>query len=161
MEDTFDARAHLVLGIVLSVNDGGAAQTVTVKTHDGFIRSGLEVMMPFGFASMPPLDGAVVALLAIGGDPGHYVALPVCAPSRRFGNQVPGESTMYGYDGSRVRIRAGGTVEIWGATAVTINTADATIVATGTVTVTSPHTVINGHLQVNGAIDASGTIHGA
>lgn len=161
MEAILDPRAHLVLGTVLSVNDGGAVQTVTVRTHTGFVRSDLEVLQPFGFASMPPLDGAIVALLAIGGDPGHYMALPVAAPSRRFGGQAPGEAAMYAYDGTRVAVRSGGRVEVWGATSVTIHTKDVAITASGTVTVTAPHTVVNGDAHVTGDVsDGHGSLSG-
>lgn len=159
-ELAFDARAHLVKGIVLSVDDTGDVQTVTVRTHDGFIRSDIPINMPFGFASMPSLDGATVLLMAVGGDPANYEALPIGNPTRRFGGQGAGETAMYGHDGSRVQIKAGGAVEIWGATSVTINTPNATITATGTVTVNALNTVVNGHLQVNGGIDATGHIVG-
>jgi phage baseplate assembly protein V len=166
-EQAFDARAHLVKGIVLSVDDSGDVQTVTVKTHDGFIRSDIPIAMPFGFASMPSLDGATVLLMAVGGDPANYEALPIGNPSRRFGNQAAGETAMYGHDGSRVQIKAGGAVEVWGAKSVTIHTPTVAIVATGTVTVTAAHIVLNGPvdiggpLNVAGAINATGTIHGA
>ena len=161
MERAFDARAHLVKGVVLSVDDSGDVQTVTVRTHDGFVRSDIPVNMPFGMASMPPLDGATVVLMAIGGDPANYEALPIGNPARRFGNQGHGETVLYGHDGSRVHIRTGGTVEVWGAAAVKINAPNVSIVATGTVTITAAETVINGPLAVNGPINATGTIHGA
>ncbi len=151
----------LVRGLVVSVDDTGTAQTVTVKTHDGMIYRDIEVWMPFGFASNPPIDGAAVVLMAIGGDVGHYLALPVSAASRRFGNQANGEAVMYAFDGTRVHCRAGGKVEIWGATEVTVHSKDVAITASGTITLNAGQIEIDGSLHVTGPINATGTIHGA
>ena len=89
-----DLRATIVRGVVRAVNDGGALQTVDVETADGFIRAGVEVMQVFGHAGMPPAEGIGCILLAVGGDPGNYVALPLASPARRFGNQPAGDSTL-------------------------------------------------------------------
>lgn len=140
-----DMRAAIRLGVVLSVEDGGQAQTVTVQAHDGSIRRGVEVMQPFGFAAAAPAAGAICVLLAIGGDPSHLVALPIAAPGARFGDQAPGEATIYGIDGSRVAIRAGGGVEIWAATEVTIH---------------APLVRIKGDLVVEGDISDRNGAHG-
>ena len=126
--DAYDLRNHTRMGVVHAVDDAGAAQTVTVETNDGAVHSGVEVQQPFGVASVPPADGALAVVVAIGGDPGQLVALPVGNPSGRFGNLKPGEAAIYGSDGSRVHIRQGGTIEVW-ATNVIVNTPTLTIQA--------------------------------
>jgi phage gp45-like len=144
-ETAGDFRGATVLGVVQAVNDAGQAQTVDVKTHEGIVRAGIEVLQPFGFAGAPPAVGAICLLLAVGGDPGHMVALPVAAPGGRYGGQAAGEATMYGSDGTRVSIRQGSTVEVWAATQVILHT---------------PLATITGNLVVDGDISDAGGAHG-
>lgn len=88
MSDVYDARAMVQRGLVLSIDDTGQVQTATVRTTDGAIYSGIEVYQPFGAASVPPGDGAIALLFAVGGDPANMVAL-LANPSIRFGGQLP------------------------------------------------------------------------
>lgn len=150
------------LGVVRALNDAGLVQRVTVETTEGFIYDRVEVMQPAGFASVPASDGAIVLLLAVGGDPANWRALPVGNPSRRMGALQPGESVLYGMDGSRVAILSGGTVDVQAATMVRISAPNTTIVATGAITLTAPGgLVITGNVEVDGDIHATGTIIGA
>lgn len=140
-----DFRGATVLGVVRAVNDTGQVQTVDVETHQGMVRAGIEVLQPFGFAGAPPAAGAICLLFAVGGDPGHMVALPIAAPGGRFGNQAAGEATMYGSDGTRVSIRAGGIVEVWAGTEVIVH---------------APLVRMTGDLIVDGNISDLGGLHG-
>jgi phage baseplate assembly protein V len=144
MQETIgDLRGIAVQGVVLAVHDAGQVQTIDVQTHDGVIRTGIEVMQTFGFASKPPAAGALVQLLAIGADPGHMVALPIASPAARFGNLADGESVIYGADGARVAIRNGGVIEILAGAEV--------IIKVPNVTITAPAgTTVNGNLAVTG-----------
>lgn len=142
---TGNLRNLIAVGVVDSVNDAGAAQTVNVTTGDGVLRADVEVVLPFGFTSMPPLDGAICLVFEVGGDPGNLMALPIGNPSARMGALQPGEAALYGGDGSRLHIRQGGVVEIWGGASVTVNTKEATINAPNGCTV-------NGSVTVNGDI---------
>ena len=158
-----DLRATIVRGVVRAVNDGGAVQTVDVETADGFIRAGVEVMQVFGHAGMPPAEGIGCILLAVGGDPGNYVALPLASPARRFGNQPAGDSTLYAADGSRVAVHSNGTLEVLAASHVVITAPNVVVTASGGVTVTGDtaitgHVTITGNVQVNGTLTASGGI---
>lgn len=108
-------------GVVRAVNDALGTQLVDVAIADGHSRSAVEVLQPFGFASCPP-GGGLAVLLAVGGDQGDLVALPLAAPGARFGGLKPGESALYGADGSRVHVKQDGTVEVLGAKAVEIAT---------------------------------------
>ncbi|MDA8049958.1 MAG: phage baseplate assembly protein [Rhodospirillales bacterium] len=154
-----DVRGIAAWGVVSAVEDGAEAQTVTVQTADGAVRTAVEVAQPFGLASVAPANGALCVLLAVGADPANLVALPVGCPAARMGELAAGEVAIYGADGSRVHIRAGGTIEVWGAAAVKVTTQDMTIEAsqggvqiTGTVTVT-------GDLNVSGNVaDGTGTL---
>lgn len=167
-EPIYDARAAAQFALVLGVNDAGGVQRATVQTTDGFVYDQVEVMQPFGFASVPPGDGAMVLLIAVGGDPGNWCALPVSNPSRRFGGQAPGETVVYGAGGSRVAFRANGEVEVQAATTVIIKAEGATIQA-NSVTLTSAAAVslgapggviITGNVEVDGDIHATGVVTG-
>ena len=145
MQDAMEHRTHIVRGLVQSANDAGAAQTVTVTTHDGVTRADVPVMQPYGFSSSAPIDGAVTLVLSVGGDAGDPVALTVGNLSFRFGKLGTGEVVMHDLDGNRVHIRAGGTIEVWAASQVTIN---------------APNVVINGNLTVSGDISDQNGTHG-
>ena len=94
-------RGLMARGLVIGVNDAGASQTVNVSTHAGITRQLVPVLQPYGFASHPPA-GAMTLVLAIGGDQGDMVALPLAAPDHRFGGLAPGEVAFYDAAGSRV-----------------------------------------------------------
>jgi phage baseplate assembly protein V len=164
---TEQLRALIATAIVLGIDDTGQVQTATVQTADGVVRSGIEVVQPFGFASNPPGDGATGIAIAVGGDPANIVVLPPGCAVVRFGGLAKGEAVMYGSDGSRVAIRTGGIVEVRGATAVNVDTGTvtvnapggATVNAGGGVTVTAADGVtMNANLHVNGGIVATGDI---
>ena len=90
----FDLRSIIVEGIVLAINDAGIVQTVDVQTHDGVVRSGIEVWQPAGFSGTPEETGRVL-LFAVGGDAANLRALPVmisatAARSRARGRCIVG-----------------------------------------------------------------------
>jgi len=145
----FDLRSIIVEGIVLAINDAGIVQTVDVQTHDGVVRSGIEVWQPAGFSGTPEETGRVL-LFAVGGDAANLRALPV-VDDQRYGGQEPGARTMYCRDGTRVSVRPGGLVEVWGGTSITTNSPTCVINAPNGAT-------INGPLIVNGSITATGDI---
>ena len=150
-ETVFDARSMAVEGVVVAIDDTGQAQTVDVQTHDGIVRTGIEVKQISGFASRAPMAGATVLLIAVGGDVGHYVAMPLFNPSVRFGNLAEGDGgVLYAPDGSRVAVMAGGVVQIVGMTAVHVLAEGVQITAPEGVAITGPVT-ITGALTVSGA----------
>lgn len=133
------------LGLVIAVDDSGPAQMLTVHCADGVVRDQVEVMQIFGFASMPPSEGAICLVLAVGGDPANLRALPVACPAARMGNLSPGDSALYAQDGTRVHVKSGGDVEIWAKTC-TIHapdggTIDGNLHVTGTVAVDQDVTI--------------------
>ncbi|MGH7113985.1 MAG: phage baseplate assembly protein domain-containing protein [Stellaceae bacterium] len=142
-----DIRGIVGWGIVRSVEDGGQAQTVSVQTADSAVRANVEVAQPFGLASNPPANGAIALVLAVGADPANLVALPAGCPSARFGAMEPGEAALYASDGSRVHVRQGGIIDVWGGSQVNVHSANMaiTLAAGGVLTVT-------GDLHVTGEI---------
>lgn len=107
--------AHWVRGmtarvVVRSINDSGGNQTANVTVYEGVDRSDVEIAQPFGFASNAP-GGGLGYTFAVGGDQGDLVLLPVTSPAYRMGNLAPGESVLYGLDGSRVHVKKDGSID--------------------------------------------------
>lgn len=135
IDEIFGAlRGIAGMGTVQSVNDVGEAQTVTVEMQDGAVRADVEVLQVFGLASVPPANGAICLLIAVGGDPANLRAWPIASPSARFGGLQPGEMCIYAVDGSRVHIKQGGIVEVWAGASMVINAPAVTVNGTMTVT---------------------------
>lgn len=148
-EDAASLRGQVVRAVVHSINDGGGSQALTVETHQGVIRTGVEVLQPYGLASKPAAGGLTV-LLAIGGDQGDMVALPA-AGGARLGVE-DGEAALYTDEGTRVHLRGGGLVEVAAATSVEV------VVGGTLLRVTASGVQITGNLVVTGNITATGTV---
>jgi phage baseplate assembly protein V len=144
-------RGQAVRGVVAASNDGGMVQSVDVETHEGVVRSGVEVLQQYGVTSRAPAGGLVV-LLALGGDEGDQVALPVASPSDRMGGLADGEVALHDAGGNRVHLKAGGTVEIQGATAVFVKVGGTEF------EVTAGGVRILGTVQVDGSIQTTGDV---
>ena len=104
-------RGLVARGVVSATNDDAESQTADVGLWAGVKRKAIEILQPFGLASRPPRNGQVI-VLAVGGDQGDLVALPIAAPGVRMGNLAEGETVIYGLDGSRVHIKADGAIEV-------------------------------------------------
>ncbi|MBW6402088.1 phage baseplate assembly protein V [Roseomonas sp. HJA6] len=144
-------RGQAVRGVVTAIRDGGPAQTVDVETHEGVMRSGIEVLQQYGVTSRAP-DGAIVVLLALGGDQGDQVALPVACPSGRMAGLAPGEVALHDDAGNRVHLKAGGVLEIRCATSLLA------VVGGTEFEVTAGGVRIKGDVEVEGRIHATGDI---
>ncbi|WP_332117237.1 phage baseplate assembly protein [Azorhizobium caulinodans] len=112
-------RGLITRGVVSATNDNAESQTADVTLFADHARSKVEVLQPFGIASRPPAAGGLCLVLAVGGDQGDLVALPVGAPAMRMGNLEEGEVALYTLDGSRVHIKADGSILIASTTSVT------------------------------------------
>jgi len=151
-ETVMELRGTAMRGLVLAVSDSGAMQTVDVQTHDGMIRSGIEVYQPFGMATGPIAAGSVVNLLAMGADPGDLVALPAITPGLRFGGLSPGEVVLYDATGDRVALRQGGIVDVLAATQVNL------VVGGVSIAMTAAGITITGNVTLNGSLTATGDV---
>jgi phage gp45-like len=103
-------RGLVTRGIVRSTNDTGGSQTASITTHRHVDRTDVEILQQFGVASRPPKGGAMV-VLAVGGDQGDLVGLPIAAPGSRLGNLEEGESALHNAKGDRVHVKADGSIE--------------------------------------------------
>lgn len=103
-------RGIVARAVVRSTNDGGETQVASVTTHRHVDRTDVEIAQPFGVASRAPGGGSIV-VLAVGGDQGDLVGLPVAAPGSRLGNLAEGETAIYNAKGDRVHLKADGTIE--------------------------------------------------
>ncbi len=104
-------RGLIARGVVRVTRDDGETQTADVDVWKSVTREKVEVAQPFGLASRPPANG-VALLLAVGGDQGDLVMLPISSPGVRLGNLGEGEAALYAVDGTRVHVKADGTIEI-------------------------------------------------
>jgi len=146
-------RGQAVRGLVTAIRDDGMTQAVDVETHEGVVRSRVEVVQQYGVTSRAPAGGMVV-LLALGGDQGDQVALPVACPSARMGGLAAGEVALHDAAGNRVHLKAGGVVEIRAAASVLI-------VVEGTeFEVSAAGVRIKGNVTVDGTITATGNVTG-
>jgi phage gp45-like len=122
-------RSLVMRGVVRTSSDQGESQTAKVTIAAGIERSDVEVMQPFGLASHAPAGGAAV-VLAVGGDTGDLVLLPVSSPGFRLGGLAEGEAALYAIKGDRVHAKADGSIEILASARVLIKVGDVTIEAT-------------------------------
>lgn len=130
-ETAYLIRSMVSRGVVGKSDDSQETQTVDVAQWAGVDRTGVEVLQPFGVASHAPENGLVL-LLAVGGDQGDLVALPVGAPGSRLGNLAEGEVALYTTDGSRVLIRADGAIEVTSSKSVDVKVPGARLEVRGT-----------------------------
>lgn len=148
-EDAASLRGQVVRAVVHGSDDSAGNQALVVETHEGVVRTSVEVLQPYGLASRPS-PGGMTVLLAIGGDQGDMVALPPTGGARL--GVEDGEAALYTDEGTRVHLRGGGLVEVAAAGSVTVTVA-------GTIfTITAAGVTITGNLVVAGNITASGTV---
>lgn len=121
MKEVYDKLRGMIRRVtVKSIKDDGQLQTASAEVADGIWREDIEVMAPYGLISVPDDDGAVGVAIAIGGDEGDMVLLPLANPSQRMGGLEKGDVGLANKGGDRVILRAGGGIEIKAATSVTI-----------------------------------------
>lgn len=145
-------RGLIMRAEVQGVADGAETQAVEALTHEGILRSGVEVLAPFGVSSVPPAGGMTV-LLAVGGDQGDMVALPLACPSARYGSLAPGETVVHDAAGNRLHFRNGGLVELHAAASISVKVGGVEMV------VSDANVTITGDLVVTGNVsDAAGSM---
>lgn len=130
-------RGGVVQGLVLSVDDTGEAQTITVETHDGVVRSGIPVMGIHGLASHPS-DGALCVLLAIEGDQSNMVAMPLSLPGARLGGMPSGSAALHDDAGNRLQFPGDGTAQLATADLLTLLVQSLMVQAQGGTTFRGP-----------------------
>lgn len=138
-------RGMIRLVTLKKVKDDGKTQTASIEVADGIWRDDVEVMQPYGFASHVPEDGAIALALALGGDEGNMMLLPVGNPSARMGKLAPNEVGLYNAAGDKIVLGSGGAMELKSGQQINIKT-DAGVFITAQI------------LKVEGDIEATGEV---
>ncbi len=84
----------------------------------GVHRSDIEVLQQYGIASVPPA-GAVMVVLAVGGDQGDSSACPSPRPDPGWANSRPARAVLYGAAGQRVHMKSDGSIDVQSGVKVT------------------------------------------
>ncbi|MCZ7893313.1 phage baseplate assembly protein [Agrobacterium salinitolerans] len=112
---------------VKDIKDEGQMQTASAEVAEGVWRDDLEVMLPYGLLSVPDDDGAVGVALAIGGDEGDMVILPLANPSQRIGGLSKGDVGIGNKFGDRMIVKASGGIEVQAASSITFKVGGVTM----------------------------------
>lgn len=129
-----------------NIDDTGETQRASVEVADGIWRDNVEIMHPYGSAGVAPEDGALGIAIAIGGDEGDLVVLPVANPSKRMGNLPAGAAGQYNQHGDRVLVLPDGTIDIKAGSVARIQIGGVTLeVTAGGVAITGGAVTHNGH----------------
>ncbi len=165
------SRGTVVFGEVRSIDDTGEAQTISVQTHDGVLRSGVEVASIHGFGTNPG-DGAACILLAIGDDQAHLVALPLMGMGTRFGSLPKGGVVLYDDAGNHLKFTADGNATLAAAALLRLVVQTLSIEAQAGTTVHGPVTftdavtfqagvTFQADVTIGGALHVGGAVTGA
>lgn len=128
MSEIFNKMRGMIRRVtVKDINDGGQMQTASAEVAEGVFRSDLEIMQPYGLISVPDDDGAVGVALAIGGDEGDMVLLPLGNPSQRMGGLSKGDVGLSNKFGDRMIIKASGGIDVQAANSITFKVGGVTM----------------------------------
>lgn len=120
-KETADKVRGLVRRSTLkNIKDDGQTQTASVEVADGIWRDDVEIHQPYGSASNTPEDGALGLVLAVGGDEGDLVILPIANPSKRMGKLPKGAVGNYNEHGDKILILPDGTIQIAAGSALNV-----------------------------------------
>ncbi len=125
---------------VLAVDDTQPQQRTQVGLVGAEVRDQVEHFQPYGFTAVPKA-GAEALVIFVGGRRQHPIVMPVNDRRRRLRGLQPGEVAIYTDEGDYLIIRRGGSIEIKGATGVTV---------------TSPNVKFTGSVEIDGDVDIKG-----
>jgi phage baseplate assembly protein V len=179
MAAPLERRIMLMVGraVVRLVNDGPKMQELQLATFADEVRDKVERFQNYGLTSVP-FAGAEAAVVFVGGDCGHGIAVVVDDRRYRPKNLQPGESAHYDDQGQMIHLKRGKKVHIYGcdelivdaAVKVTVTSPEVVVNASTKVTVTTPQLIVNAStsvtlttplLAVSGNITAGGNISDA
>lgn len=128
MSEIFNKMRGLIRRVtVKNIKDDGQMQTASAEVAEGVWRDDLEIMQPYGLLSVPDDDGAVGVALAIGGDEGDMVLLPLGNPSQRMGGLSKGDVGLSNKFGDRMIIKASGGINVQAASSITFKVGGVTM----------------------------------
>lgn len=105
---------------IKNIRDDGQTQTASIEVADGIWRDNVEVAQQYGVTSSAPEDGGLAIAIAVGGDEGDMIVLPISNPSSRMSGLGPGDAALYNQFGDKIIVRAGGGIEVTAANSVTL-----------------------------------------
>jgi phage baseplate assembly protein V len=168
-QEIYDRRAMISRGVVHAVDDTSALQQVTVETHKGITRSGVEVYSPWGLVSVPPA-GAEAVVLQVEGDPGDCIALPASHATARAGGAAEGTAGISDHGGNRMLVLPDGSVEIVSATKIILQVGEVTLLVnasgitlttpTGTMTMAGTGVTFSQPVSIENELTVTGAVHG-
>jgi len=107
-----------------NIKDDGETQTCSVEVAEGIWRDDVEILQPYGFASHIDEDGALGIVLAVGGDEGDLIVMPVANPSKRMGGLKKNEVGLYNAGGDKIVMGEGGALDASSGSSMTFSTPD-------------------------------------
>lgn len=122
-------------GVALRVDDEPSVQRMQVRLGEGEEFDGIEHVESYGFTSRAPGTPELVTL-SRAGERGHTIVIAAHARGTRPTGQEAGEVAIYDDLGKRILLKRDGTIEIAGASEITIH----------------------GNAQVNGDVTATGEV---
>ncbi len=105
-------RGMIRRATIKNIKDDGQVQTCSVEVADGVWRDDVEIHQPYGSASHVPSDGALAIVLAVGGDEGDLVVMPLANPSKRLGKLNEGDVGQYNQHGDHIVLTDSGDIEV-------------------------------------------------
>ncbi|MDR6102801.1 phage baseplate assembly protein V [Agrobacterium larrymoorei] len=105
---------------IKNIRDDGETQTASIEVADGIWRDNVEVAQQYGITSSAPEDGGLAIAIAVGGDEGDMIILPIGNPSSRLSGLEAGDAALYNKFGDRVVVRVGGGIEVTAAASITL-----------------------------------------
>ncbi len=135
-------KVQLMIGraIIAAATESGQIQENQVKVLAGESFDGVRRFQDFGFTSMPP-EGTEAVVLALGGNRENLIIVATDHRAYRTLGLLPGESAMYTDDGTVMKFKKGGFVELVSATKVTV---------------TCPLTEYIGNMTISGTLGVAG-----
>lgn len=105
-------RVLLTIGraVIHAVADEGKRQMVQIRGLAGEDRDMVERIQHYGFTSVP-LPGAQAVIVCVGGNRDHTLVIADDDPRYRLSGLQPGESAIFNHTGSKIVIKADGSIE--------------------------------------------------
>ena len=145
-QDTANKLRGMTRRVTLkNIRDDGETQRASIEVASGIWRDDVEILHPFGLTSVAPEDGATAVAIAIGGDEGDMVVLPVANPSKRMGGLPAGGVGLSTDHGDKIVLLPDGGISIKAGAGVTISVGGVTVAITGSgVAITGGEVTHNG-----------------
>ncbi|MGD9638389.1 MAG: phage baseplate assembly protein V [Alphaproteobacteria bacterium] len=130
-------------GVVQLINDKSGIQNIQVTLLADEIRDNVERFQNYGFSSVP-LSGAEAAVVFVGGNRSHGLAIAIDDRRYRLKNLAAGEVAIYTDEGDSITLKRGKIINV--------NTETLNITASNSVNFTTPSINTTGLIKADGDI---------